>query len=276
MNYLWRSGSSPQPLFSRFTDFLVFEVDQENKVLHLTSIDKPDETQKSVQKKKDHNVATQSTTEIDKTTGEASESGDTTMTPTMDSIPKAVSTDRSVLPASATLDVPSMSSSKEGTWTDHITATLTPLLPSSTISQLKELFLQGPEPPLVSDSGWGGRSKTLENTAGASNIEGGTPTPIEIPSTSSHARDREGRGGGRGGRGARGDRGRTRGRGGRFDNDSTRLGMREDLRKVVSDVSTLLFKAVRHLLAYPPCIDEFVIRFIVATNFCHRFLVSSQ
>ena len=238
-------------MLPRFTDFLVFEVDQDYKVLHLTSIEKPDGLSKPVQKKKDHNVSAQSTTGINRTTAEASESGENTITPTLNPIPIAVSTD-SVPPVSAKSGVSSASSAKEGTWTDHITETLTPLLSSSAIVQLREMFLQGPEPPLVPDSGWGGRrpSVLLENDTVADNTEGGAPTPIEIPSTSSHAREREGRGG-RGGRGAKGDRGRGRGRGGRSDNDSTRPGKREDLRKVVSDVSTLHLNAVHHLLAYP-------------------------
>jgi tRNA pseudouridine13 synthase len=276
---VWYSRPSRQLTNIRFTDFLVFEVDQERDVLHLTSIDKPDGSLKPQKKSKAPNVTAPPAIDIDKMTTPASDNGENMVPPIRDSAPDEVGS-HSMFPTIATSGAPSKvdtsttSSSQEMTWTDHMTATLTPLLPSSTIEQLKEMFLQGPEAPLVSDSGWGGRkpSVLVENDTAAVDSDGGAPTPIPVLSSSSHQHDREGRGRGRGrgGRGTRGGRGR-----GRFDNDSTRPGKREDLRRVVSDVSPV-FQCSR-CVASPPCIDGFAeCPLSPLINLCRWFLISAN
>ncbi|KIM90914.1 hypothetical protein PILCRDRAFT_58687 [Piloderma croceum F 1598] len=42
-------------------------------------------------------------------------------------------------------------------WPDRFTVALAPFLPEDAVAQVKAMFLEGPEPPRVSDSGWGGR-----------------------------------------------------------------------------------------------------------------------
>jgi hypothetical protein len=52
--------------------------------------------------------------------------------------------------------VESKESDSSDPWPDHFNAKLKPFLSHGSITQLKEMFLQGPEPPRASDSGWPG------------------------------------------------------------------------------------------------------------------------
>ena len=108
-------------------------------------------------------------------------------------------------------------------WPTKFTETLTPLLSPSAIEKLREMFLQGPEPPFVSDNGWGNR----ESQAG----DGITAQDVTADSSLSETPELQ----------------NTRGKGnkkGRRDRDKSRRGRdgrrarggREDNRKVLSDV----------------------------------------
>lgn len=106
-------------------------------------------------------------------------------------------------------------------WPTTFNAALTPFLSEEAISQLKTMFLEGPEPPRVSDGGWGARPPTNPDSVESSSAP--DPPPDEPPSDK-QARGRRGRE--RGARGARGG-----GRGGRAGGQQ-----REDTRKVLSNV----------------------------------------
>ena len=103
-------------------------------------------------------------------------------------------------------------------WPDRFTAALTPFLSEEAVEQVKIMFLEGSEPPRVSDNGWGGRPARPSDadTAEASNV----PEPTQEilgEYKGRRGKDRNNRGG-RGGRGGRAG------------------GRREDTRKVLSDV----------------------------------------
>jgi len=101
-------------------------------------------------------------------------------------------------------------------WSDNFTTTLEKFFTPPVMDRLKRMYEQGPEPPFVSDSGWGGRQAKQEES------EITEEPPVEMA-------PKGGRGGGRGGRGGRG---RDRG---------SRAGKREDNRRVFTEVCTLSF-----------------------------------
>ena len=43
--------------------------------------------------------------------------------------------------------------------------TLSPFLPKEAVQQLKQLWLEGPEPPRISDNGWAGRTTNAQAEA---------------------------------------------------------------------------------------------------------------
>ncbi|KAJ3869447.1 pseudouridine synthase [Lentinula novae-zelandiae] len=163
----------------RFTDFLVNEVDLDGNVIHLKSLAMPESSKKNPAERA--NAAPTSST---------SEPADTK---------------------------PEVKMPKEP-WPESFNAELAPYLSEAAISQLKEMFLQGPEPPRVPDSGWGGRT-------GKGSTEGVSSSAEEISSAEPESNDRGKRGRGRG---------RDRGRGGRGGGRGGGLA-REDHRKIVSE-----------------------------------------
>lgn len=113
-------------------------------------------------------------------------------------------------------------------WPERFTAVLAPFLSEEVISQVKNLYLEGPEPPFVSDGGWGGRKAKVADTdigEGSSALQ----SPAQELEPEKTERSKRGRDRGRGGRSGRG------GRGGR----TGRPGEREDHRKILSDVCTI-------------------------------------
>ncbi|KAJ7590955.1 pseudouridine synthase [Mycena floridula] len=175
----------------RFTDFLVFEVDLDGNELHIKSLAIPESPKKDP--------------------------------PAPDAM-QGVETETPLEVAAApVVDLPADSNEP---WPEHFSTQLAPYLSESAITELKEIFLQGPEPPRVSDSGWGSRPTKSSEDADA------VPEAPAAPETSSK-RDR---GGGRGGRG----------------------GKREDHRKVLSNPieskpdRTALHQIVRQLPTLPP------------------------
>ena len=109
-------------------------------------------------------------------------------------------------------------------WPDLFTTRLAPFLSAEKIEEIKRMFLEGRNPPFVSDAGWAGRQ-------GAKTSESGVPTVEEgVESTTGDERKKGSskRGRDRGGRGGLGGRGGRGGRGGKP--------VREDHRKVRSEV----------------------------------------
>lgn len=102
-------------------------------------------------------------------------------------------------------------------WSEGFTVVLEKFLSPPVMDKLKQMYEEGPEPPFVSDSGWGARQAKEEESE-----------VVEEPLA--EASSKRGRGRGRGGRGGRG---RDRG---------VRAGGREDNRRVVTGVCTFLLR----------------------------------
>lgn len=100
-------------------------------------------------------------------------------------------------------------------WSEDYTAALEKFLSPSVINELKQMYEEGPEPPLVSDSGWGSRQAR----------QGESEATEETPVESTFGRDRG-----------------TRGRGGRGGNRGLRAGKKEDVRRVITDVRTFFLR----------------------------------
>lgn len=112
-------------------------------------------------------------------------------------------------------------------WPDRFNKALKPFLSPDGIEQIQKMFLEGPKPPRVSDSGWGGRQAKMSE-AGSSGVFNAAP---ELQKEETWRKD----GRGRGGRNTRGGRGVGSGGGGGR--------LLEDSRKVLSNV--------RHLFCFP-------------------------
>lgn len=187
----------------------MFEVDQDSNVIHLKNLGKP-ESSKGEKPEPEEQLPVPDPPDVVMSAPDAVpvSEGETTGEPSSEDAMKP-----------SDLKV----STKEEPWPEHFNASLAPYLDENSIIQLKQIYLEGPEPPRISDGGWAGRvpgSSTGETTT--------TETvPEANPVEEKGGRDnRRGRGGKRGGRGG--------GRGGRG-------GGREDTRKVVSNVSTRLW-----------------------------------
>lgn len=93
-------------------------------------------------------------------------------------------------------------STEDRGWSDHMDERLATFFTSDGLAALKALYLEGPQPPLVSDNGWAGRRAQIH----AADKE---PTPVEIAggihgaieNSSSSRGSRRGGGRDRGGRG---------------------------------------------------------------------------
>jgi tRNA pseudouridine13 synthase len=130
-------------------------------------------------------------------------------------------------PSPKALDKPPGESSKQASstepWPGSFTTRLSPFLSAEGIEEVKKMFLEGPEPPFVSDTGWSGREAAKAKESGGSdsiNVEENVEARKETGGTrgsSKRGRDR----GGRGGRGGE-------------------KPVRKDRRKVTSEVRALL------------------------------------
>jgi len=106
-------------------------------------------------------------------------------------------------------------------WPDLFSTRLTPFLSAEKIEEVKQMFLEGPEPPFVSDAGWSGRSAAKANeNGGSSSMDIGEN--VETRSDDKGKKESNKRGRDRGGRGGRGGK-----------------PVREDHRKVISEVRVL-------------------------------------
>ena len=113
----------------------------------------------------------------------------------------------------------------EVTWDDTFESSLSPFLPESSLVDLKKMYLEGPEPPRISDSGWVSR---LHNKSDDVEIS----EQVALPQQDSGLQSSDTKRGKH--QNARGGRGRQRGRGGRSQGSE-----REDHRKVLSEVCYL-------------------------------------
>ncbi|KZP32946.1 tRNA pseudouridine synthase D [Athelia psychrophila] len=226
----------------RFTDFLVYEVDLDYNVVHIKSLDMPE----SSPKKEDKPVPSEAApTELPAPV----EAPDATVAAdqplAMEGVQSTSIAESSSAENPTSTTVAPQDKSK-GTkseptepWPTTFDTALTPFLSEEAISQLKTMFLEGQEPPRVSDGGWGARPPTNPDSAEGSSAP--DPPPQEEPPSDKQARGRRGRE--RGARGARGG-----GRGGRGGGQQ-----REDTRKVLSNpmadkaTRTALHQAVREL-----------------------------
>lgn len=118
-------------------------------------------------------------------------------------------------PVSAIAEEASTSTGVQGgyVWSEVFTATLDKFISPAVMDKLKKMYEEGPEPPFVSDSGWGGRQAKQDESQVVKE------PPAETTS-------KGGRGRGRGGRGGRGRDG------------GARVWKRGDSRGVVTEVCT--------------------------------------
>ncbi|KAI0307293.1 pseudouridine synthase [Multifurca ochricompacta] len=170
----------------RFTDFLVYEVDQDNNVVHVKSLGiplPPARNAMNVEK-----TLSEFNTDLLETTREG-----------------------------ATEKAPS--SALKTPWPDFFTTRLAPFLCAEKIEDVKQMFLEGPDPPFVSDAGWAGRPASEVNSRTVSN------SPVTEENVESRKEDESKKGGGK----------RGRGRGGRGGGGRSGKPVREDHRRVISD-----------------------------------------
>ncbi|KAG2056320.1 tRNA pseudouridine synthase D [Suillus hirtellus] len=214
----------------RFTDFLVFEVNQDHQVIHLKSLDMPESSSK---KGKGTNEGSSSTTDAGASIAQPQEPVTSAASNTVEEL--STSTEAKDKDDSTPADIP---------WNDQFTEKLAPYLSEASIDQLKTMFLEGREPPRVTDSGWG--SRLIKTTEDSTETPDAAKPSEEVDALQSD--DTAKRGKNRSGRGDRGGRGgRGRGRGGRQG------GEREDHRKVLSEPicsktdRTVLHQVVREL-----------------------------
>jgi tRNA pseudouridine13 synthase len=214
---------------------LVYEVDLDGNVVHIKSLGMPDSAKKSKTTETHELVDTsiplappaQATSaktstqamDVDPTSTIMSEPAGSVeaKTDTSNDIPASTTSGDSAIPEN-TEKKGDASTALEGDepWPERFTEALSPYLSEEAIMKLKEMYLEGPEPPFVSDSGWGGRSTAKDG----SNAEAGPSSANESTSGG------RGRGRGRG----------QRGRGGRGGKGGSRPEPRPDSRKVLSDV----------------------------------------
>lgn len=194
----------------------MFEVNQDHQVIHLKSLDMPESSSK---KGKGTNEGSSSTADTGASIAQPQEPVTSAESNTVEEL--STSTEAKDKDDSTPADIP---------WNDQFTEKLAPYLSEASIDQLKTMFLEGREPPRVTDSGWGSRLiKTTEDSA--ETPDAAKPSEevdaLQSDDTAKRGKNSSGRGD-RGGRGGRGGRGR--GRGGRQG------GEREDHRKVLSEV----------------------------------------
>lgn len=84
------------------------------------------------------------------------------------SVVAAVGTESNELVAPASIDVSPEGETEEesGVWYDRFDTTLSAYLSKEVIAQIKQLYLEGPDPPFVSDAGWEGRKAKADGSGG--------------------------------------------------------------------------------------------------------------
>ncbi|KAF8505642.1 tRNA pseudouridine synthase D [Russula emetica] len=170
----------------RFTDFLVYEVDQDSNVTKAKNVGEP-----------------ASEVNADAPSGE----------PT---VKEGTEAELGTETSPETLDKAPGESSKQASstepWPDSFTTRLSPFLSTEKIEEVKKMFLEGFEPPFVSDTGWSGRQAVKAKESGGSgsiDVEENVETRKDDGGkrgSSRRGRDRGGRGGRGGGKSVREDR----------------------------------------------------------------------
>lgn len=113
----------------------------------------------------------------------------------------------------------------EVTWDDAFESSLSPFLSEALIVELKKMFLEGPEPPRVSDKGWTSRMHKKSEDVDISEQDALPHQDIVLQSSDTKRGKHQN---------ARGGRGRQRGRGGHTQGTE-----RDDRRSVLSKVCHL-------------------------------------
>jgi len=203
----------------------VYEVDLDYNVIHIKSLDIPESSPKKDKDKAgitedDHLDVTAEVAPAPETTAMEGIEDHSDMASRKTDEPSETTPSASVEPSREKGKSKEKKSQPDEPWPDRFTVAFAPFLSKEAVTQMKTMFLEGPEPPRVSDSGWGGRPARPADTDMAESSN--APEPPE--------EDKGRRGKDRGGRSGRGGRGgKSGGRGGR-------AGRREDTRKVLSDV----------------------------------------
>lgn len=199
----------------RFTDFLVNEVDLDHQVVHIKSLGLPeskkDKTASSVVAEESIDTSTREVTDVQGSTT-SEQAGSSNIRQSDDTVVPNVGGEEHESEVAVDDEV---------SWDDTFESSLSPFLSESSIVELKKMYLDGPEPPRVSDNGWVSKVHKISEDVGIS--EQDQATGVQSSNT------RRGKN-----RDARGGRGRQRGRGGRSQGNE-----REDHRKVLSEVCHL-------------------------------------
>lgn len=208
----------------RFTDFLVYEVNLNGEVIHIRSLGMPSsETKKQVEAIEDslpHPVS-----QHIHQGGEASSASEQPVTrPGEENDTKAAIAEEPATESKA--ECTSTEGSKPEPWPESFDSALAPYLSEPLLAQLKQMYLEGPEPPFVSDGGWAGRQQKAADSGTAEPSPQKVEETIEDDTKASSRNQRGKRGRDRGGRG--------RGGGGRKGDRAA-----ADTRKVVSNVRLL-------------------------------------
>ncbi|KAF8517809.1 pseudouridine synthase [Gautieria morchelliformis] len=190
----------------RFTDFLVYEVDLQGQVVRLKSIDEPEAPTKNAE-----------TGSQDQMPGTSVAATELSKDDAFDTVPPTKEAPK--VEGNTPSDTPTADAEP---WPTKFTNELTPLLSQAAIEKLKEMFLQGPEPPFVSDSGWGDRQSQAGNGPAEQDATVESAASKEQESNQTRGKNRM--------RGRKGKERNGRGRGGKGVR-----GGREDNRKVLSD-----------------------------------------
>ncbi|KAF9226574.1 tRNA pseudouridine synthase D [Gyrodon lividus] len=196
----------------RFTDFLVYEVDLDHQVVHIKSLDMPESSpkkekasgSKSVEEITEHGLLQPTTNDQHGDAGAEHTKSSQTIQPSTQLVGDEQEEEPSAI--------------DEIAWDDSFETSLSPFLSEASIAQLKNMYLEGPEPPRLTDGGWGSRVQKRSEDVEMTDQGGESDSP----------QSGAGRGKNRMSRGGRG--GRQRGRGGRSQG-----GEREDHRKVSSE-----------------------------------------
>lgn len=138
----------------RFTDFLVFEVDLDGNVTNLKFLGNPGSSSKG-------DAGMTSPTQPEHVPKEMEGF------PNVHTTAKDLDSEGSGGASSQKLDSPGE------LWPEHFNTALAPFLDEERIGQLKKMYLEGRDPPRMSDSGWAGRkAKTVdEGSAMAEPVE---------------------------------------------------------------------------------------------------------
>ena len=182
----------------RFTDFLVYEVDQDSNVVHIKSLGMPAPSEKKAK------IVGEPASEVNAD----APSGEPTVRQGTET---EIGTETSPgVPDKAPVESSKQDCSTEP-WPESFTTRLSPFLSTEKIEEVKKVFLEGPEPPFVSDTGWSGRQTAKANESGGSgsmDVEENVETRKDNGGkrgSSKRGRDRGGRGGRGGGKSARED-----------------------------------------------------------------------